>query len=212
MIKKNYRILSIDPALSSCGWSILDLVIEQYKKNTEPQIIVNRFGCIKSYQEAIKAANREKAEFYSKSLLSLSLLKKNISKLLDEFKPNFVTIEDAFFNPKRPSAYASLINCISTISLLCKEHYLLPVYRIPTRSAKQCIFGEGGANKNDIREAVLASKNITFKQKKNIDNLDEHEADSIAVGYFFILNILPGLLSNNYFETIKNLKEAENEH
>jgi Holliday junction resolvasome RuvABC endonuclease subunit len=175
-----YRTLNIDPALSICGWSVLDLKLEQCKNvQVIPKVVVNRFGCIMSSSEANKV-----------------LLRESIDCLIREFKPNFMVIEDAFYNPKFPSAYASLLQCICTISVMCRDRYNLPVYRIPTRSAKQTIFGTGSANKKDIIEAVLSSPNIVFKQKKSSALIGEHEADSIAIGYHFMLNNLPGLLSS----------------
>jgi Holliday junction resolvasome RuvABC endonuclease subunit len=207
MVKKQYRILCIDPALSSCGWSILDLMIDQCKKTSIPKIVVYRTSCFKSYNEAIKAANRVEANFFGKPVLGLSILIKNMTQLIELYKPDFVVIEDAFFNPKRPNAYASLISCIVTISQMCRNLFKLPVYRVPTRSAKASI-AMGGAKKVDVQKAVLENPNITFKQKKSREMLNDHEADSIAVGHFFITSLLPGIVPEDYFGTIEALKGA----
>lgn len=198
-----YRSLNIDPALSICGWSVLDLKLEQCKNvQVIPKVVVNRFGCIMSSSEANKVLYRPEVDIYGKQLITLCMLRESIDCLIKEFKPNFMVIEDAFYNPKFPSAYASLLQCICTISVMCRDRYNLPVYRIPTRSAKQTIFGTGSANKKDIIEAVLSSPNIVFKQKKSSSLIGEHEADSIAIGYHFMLNNLPGLLSSKQsFET-----------
>jgi Holliday junction resolvasome RuvABC endonuclease subunit len=197
---KNIRLLCLDPALSICGWSVIDIRLELMKKNTEPKISVNRFGCIKSNMEAVRATNRDQVSLYGKQIFSLGLLRDNVAALIEEFQPDHVIIEDAFYNPKMPNAFASLLQCICVVAMLCRDRFNKTIHRIPTRSAKQTIFGSGGANKQDVISAVLNCEHIVFKQKKNSINLTEHEADSIAIGYHFAIHILPGL--NNITPTI----------
>ena len=201
MLSREYRCLNIDPAMSICGWSILDFKIDKIKNNTFPKIAINRFGCIKSAAEANKVFYNDQVDIFSKQIITLSLLRDSIGLLIKEFNPDFIIIEDAFYNPKCPSAYGSLLQCICTIAMFCRDKYNKPVYRIPTRSAKQSLFGIGSANKKDIIGAVLACPNLMFKQKKSAELMGEHEADSIAIGYHFIMNVLPGLSPTNQLTT-----------
>lgn len=192
MTKNSIRILCIDPALSITGIAILDLH-KPTKNNTSPEIVVHTTALIKSAQEASRVAYRDETNRFGKFFISLDMLKASTQKLMNQYKPDYVVIEDAFFHPKRPSAYASLLQCICAISVMCKDHYNMPVTRVPTRSAKKCLFGSGAGNKKDIIGAVKNVPDIKFKHVHTKDDLVEHEADAIAVGYYFILNVLAGI-------------------
>lgn len=189
------KLLLLDPALSICGWAIAEVKIGKHKPDNPPKIVIHRTGLIKSSAKANKVAFRDEVNRYSKQLVSLSMLRDTVRTLVDDHNPDFVIIEDAFFNPKRPNAYASLLQCICAVSLFCRDFYNLQVFRIPTRSAKLSLFGSGGAKKKDVIVAVKESPIIVFKQKRSLAELSEHEADAIAVGHHFILNILPGILN-----------------
>lgn len=183
------RVLCIDPALSKCGWSVLDL--KQKKKS--PSISVVRYGNISSTGEANKVAYRDYVETFGKRTISLLVLRTAISDLVREFEPDYIVIEDAFFHKKFPTAYAALEQCICTITILCKDEFNMPLFRIPTRSAKKSITSTGASKKEDVITAILSHPHITFRQKKLASVIDHHSADSIAVGYHFLIHVCPHL-------------------
>ncbi len=192
MSKRITRILCIDPAQSVTGWAILDLYPPDKKTNTS-QIVVHATGLIKSSQEANRVAYGDEVNRFTKTVVTLDMLKNSVRKVIEKYKPNYAAIEDAFYHPKRPSAYASLLQCICSIGMMCKEHFNLPLTRIPTRLAKKCLYGSGAAVKKDIISAVKEIPVITFKHEDTKTNLVEHEADSVAVGYCYVLEYLPGI-------------------
>lgn len=193
--KAEARILCLDLALSRCGWSIMDLKKSTgKKKNKRPiELSVVQFGNIKASGEANKVAYQGERDRYSKRVVSLLVLRKEIEALIREFEPDHVVAEDAFFFSLFPSAYAALEQCLMTVTLLCKDKFNLKCFRVPTKSAKKSMAGTGTAGKLDVIKAVQNSPNITFRQKKRASMLDEHSADSIAVGYHFFGNIWPTL-------------------
>lgn len=198
MAKKLTRIAAFDPALSVCGWAIMDLILVDPKTN-KVKIVVTSHGTIKAAMKANRVAYRDDTNKYGRTIISLSLLRESVLVLVRNNKPKYITIEDAFFNPKRPNAFASLIQCILTISLACKDHFSLPSFRIPTRTAKQTLTGSGGFNKLDVHSAVLNSDLIEFKESKKSDKepqLTPHESDAIAVGYHFLLKMYPSIANN----------------
>ncbi len=183
------RALCIDPALSKCGWSVLDL--KQGKKT--PSINVVRYGNISASGEANKVAYRDHVTEFGKRTISLLVLRHGISELIKEFKPDYIVIEDAFFHKKFPTAYAALEQCLCTITLLCKDEFDMPLFRIPTRSAKKSITNTGASKKEDVITAILSHPHIVFRQKKLATIIDHHSADSIAVGYHFLIHVWPHL-------------------
>lgn len=193
MAKRLTRIAAFDPALSVCGWAIMDLILVDQKTN-KIKIVVTSHGTIKAAMKANRVAYREDTNKYGKTIISLSLLRDSVAILVRNNKPKHIAIEDAFFNPKRPNAFASLIQCIVTIAIACKDKFSIPTYRVPTRTAKQTLTGSGGFNKVDVHTAVLNSDIIEFKEltKNNKQpQLTPHESDAIAVGYHFLLKIYP---------------------
>jgi Holliday junction resolvasome RuvABC endonuclease subunit len=189
-MSSSLRILCFDPALTLSGWAVLDL-----KQSTIP-ISVYRFGTISPSKLASVAALRDKVNEFSKRLISLALLREKVLELLDEFKPDYIVVEDAFYHPKRPNAYISLMQWINILEMTTYQHLNKPVYRIPTRAAKLCVAGSGDGDKLNIQTAILNRTDIVFKQKKLIENLNEHVSDAIAVGYTFCVNYLPALKSS----------------
>ena len=89
----------------------------------------------------------------------------------------------------------SLKLCIHTIQRLL---YLrgMRLYLIPPTVAKQAVWGKGTANKLAIQESIQELPDLTIRATKQhpIEEMQEHEADSIAIMYAFTKNILPDLL------------------
>jgi Holliday junction resolvasome RuvABC endonuclease subunit len=73
--------------------------------------------------------------------------------------------------------------------MMLYNKFQLMLYRIPTKVAKQAIFGAGDASKENVMEAVRNRSDIIFKQPKQALNLTEHEADAIAVGVAMASNL-----------------------
>lgn len=189
MSEKPIRVLCYDPSFSNTGWAILDI------KPSTGKVVVHRFGVLKPGQQADRVAHRDDVTTYGKRAISMKLLKECVHKLQEEFKPDYVSVEDAFFNPKRPNAYASLLFWICSVTIIYHENYQKPIYRIPTRTIKQRLTGSGGKGKGSVKDAIIKSEEIVFKQKKQAEIATDHEFDAIAVGYYFIKEILPSILS-----------------
>ena len=182
------RVFAIDPGTTACGWSLLEYNID------DGTVVILKTGIISSRKVVIRAAMRDKVAIFGKTILVLEILRKKILECLSSSKPDYVVIEDAFFNPKRPSAYAILLQCIVTIRRLIYVEYNMPLYTVPTRTAKQTMTGNGGDKKECVQNMIISKEDIVFKNDKLKYSLIVDEADSIAVGYHFCKKILPTLL------------------
>lgn len=186
------RILNIDPALSHLGWSVGDY-------NTDQGVLsVYRFGTLEATRAVSKVAFRDEVERFTKRMITLKMIRDHMKVLMDEFQPDYISMEDAFFGIRRPNAFSALIQCICTIEFFVMEAYGKKVYKVAPKSAKHCMTGSGSVGKDPIQKSIFKKEDITFKQRKQAEKLGEHEADSISVGYFFCQNILPGLLSHQH--------------
>jgi Holliday junction resolvasome RuvABC endonuclease subunit len=128
-------------------------------------------------------------ERFGKSTISLSYLCEEVAKLVEEIRPDYVVTEDVYLNPRLPTAFASLLCWICAVKMMLYNKFQLMLYRIPTKVAKQAIFGAGDASKENVMEAVRNRSDIIFKQPKQALNLTEHEADAIAVGVAMASNL-----------------------
>ena len=181
------KILGIDPGINHTGWSIgsFDPV-----SNT---IAVPIYGEIQAHNIAKKEARREFKTYGS--LVSLNFYKREFDLLIDHYKPDFVASEDAFYNPRCPNAFLSLKLCIHTIQRLLFER-MMRLYLIAPTVAKQAVWGKGTANKLAIQESIQNLPDLKIRDTKQhpITEMQEHEADSIAIMYAFVKNILPDII------------------
>lgn len=200
------RSLNIDPALSKLGWSITDLKKQPSGKKLQTNVV--RFGNIAPSGIAGRVANKAFVEQFTKRMVSLKELRSAIRELINEFNPDYIVVEDTFFHESFPTAYAALEQCITAIALLCMDEYKMPIYRVPTKSAKKSISQTGKAGKVDVLASIRVAEDIVFRQKKRVDELDHHSADSIAVGYHFLHYMWPDIKKIEEQRRLLKIQEA----
>lgn len=179
------RILSFDPGLSVSGWAVLDY------NRTAGELTVFKFGLLTPNAIVSRVNMKEEVDKYGKRLIALVTLRQMITEIYDEFKPDFVVVEDNFFHSKYPTAYAALLHWTITVDFLLRDNYGQPVYKIPPKLVKQHVTGSGDAKKINIQEAIINNPKIKFKNKQMPFSLIEHTADAIAIGWAFIYEVLP---------------------
>lgn len=185
-MKNEIIILSIDPGLTNTGWAIT-----KYNRKTDTAV-VTQFDIIQAKKIAHKTMRGDNEEY--PTIIPVIVYEQLIDEILRTYEPDYITSEDAFYNPKRPNAYISLSLCLHAIERVLYTHRK-SLYRIAPRSIKQVASGSGDSGKIAMQEAVLHLDNVTIKDRKikPVSEMVEHEADAIAVGYTFIKKILPGL-------------------
>ena len=187
MKASSLRILGIDPGINHTGWSVGSF------DSVSDKLSVSMFDEIQAHNLAKKELKKDFREYGS--LVSLTLYEREFEALLDHYDPDYVASEDAFYNPRTPNAYLSLKLCIHTIQrVLYRRSKRL--YLIAPTVAKQAVWGKGTANKLAIQESIQTLPDITIRSTKlrPIDEMEEHEADSIAIMYAFTKVVLPDLL------------------
>lgn len=226
--KKVYTVLSIDPGIHSFGYAVSNINTEVFHQTV--------IGCDTLYpSKPENKALRKDSRSYNDKIISCGQIQTAVRYLCHMYNPDYVTSENAFFNPTRPQAYACLLLSIFTI-----EHTLYDIYKEGKRPLQESASrlykmapkiikatistNKGGdAIKNDMTSAVLdkvVNKEISFYNYPN-DNIDlndftEHSIDAISIGYTFSKMWLPMLLSkaikNNVLAlTSKDLKSFKKE-
>lgn len=129
-------ILGIDPGTATTGWGVLKVD----GSNGKTKFQVRNFGCI--------LTDKEREMQYR--LLSL---KENISKLIIDYKPELMSVEQIFFGVNSRTAIA-VGQAIGAIYLAAAEKHL-PIYGYTGLTMKLQIGGHGRADKKQVQEGVL---------------------------------------------------------
>lgn len=180
------RVLSVDPGRTATGWAVSD-----FDFKSENFKVIN-FNCIKFSSELNKIKRKfpEESKFYSNPQCYHYLMRKSFDKIIKTYKPDIVTCEDTFANPKFIAAFKSLTQCILSLGSSAMNSHI-HFYLIPPTKIKQGITGYGFSGKEDIIEKVKHHPKISFAKKtKNINKIVEHEADAISCGFLFVSKIL----------------------
>jgi len=180
MKKYTIRVLTIDPGLTNTGWAVLEYDVKT------GNVVVVALGDIHPGPAADRAEFKQEVEKFTKRTITLRLLRERLSAIMAETRPDYVAVEDIFFNPQRPMAHAALAMWHCVTRLCCYDVLGKPMEIIQTKIAKQALTGSGGNGKLTVQKYILLAKDISFKPASLERIMDEHQADAIAVGYAFV--------------------------
>lgn len=187
-MKDNRKIIvmAIDPGINHTGHSRLE-----YDPITG-KVTVLEYDNFSADKIANKE-NRQDKKVYG-SVISLMTYERLIEEVYQKYQPDFVCCEGAFV-ARFPQAFASLSLCINTIKRVLYTHQKL-LYSIAPKEAKKAI-GSGTADKDAVQVGIRTRPDLTIltPADKKIEDMVEHEADSIAIGYAFCKYTLPALIN-----------------
>ena len=145
--------LGIDPGTAICGYGLVRL--------ERSRLIPVHYGAV----------------FTDKDMLPELRLKKiyeELTALIAEYKPDFMSVEKLFFNRNVTTAIA--VGEARGIILLTAANAGLPVYSYTPIQVKQAITGTGRADKNQV--TYMVQKLLHIQEKPKPDDVD----DDLAIG------------------------------
>jgi len=151
------RVLSVDPGIGITGFSILDT-----KRN---QTHLSAFGTIKP---------KPKDSLPKR----LNYLFEEMNKILDQFSPDVMAIEDAFYSKNVKSAMT--LGQARGSLILAAAQADIPVHEFAPRKVKMSVCGNGAATKEQVSYMVTQ----ILKLKDPPKPLDV--SDAMAVGLCYI--------------------------
>ena len=153
------RILGIDPGLAIVGYSVLDIIRDEY--------ILEASGSIQTDKTKTDA-------------LRLLEIETDMQTIIDMYKPDIASIEKLFYfkNQKTVIPVAEARGVI--LSTLQKN--LIPIYEYTPIEVKQVITGYGRATKEEVAKIVEMS--IKYKKLPKLDDT----LDSIAIALCYSRN------------------------
>ena len=175
-----YTLLSIDPGFTSFGYTISRIELGGH-------MILQRLGVEHPTAEADRAARKEMVAKLGRPMVQMIVLREMLRRIIQSDNVEFFACEAAYYNPRRPSAFASLMRALTVLDIAVFDLKGQRVMQIPPSVAKQAVF-QGDADKNDVKRAVLKHPDIDWsivKQTCDIDTFTDHTYDSVAIGYAF---------------------------
>lgn len=198
-------ICAIDPGTDTMGYSIILVNLSDLSITVDHSITFVASKAIRSYGEI----TREKR------------LKWLEDKLVEEFnndKPDYIIMESAFANRRRITAFEALIECRVIITNAVKRFDpSMEILLIDPISVK---YGVGALKRGEkkpkrkgkkvdtkelVRKVLKEDKDLKWNDL-DIDYLDQHEVDSVAVGIYLANSIIESEM--NFVKNIKSLEAA----
>lgn len=185
MIKADYckeiTLMAIDPGLNNIGVAI-------YFISLNP----NRINKIIAF--TLKATKVVDSSGLDEELLSEQFIKRQkmtnaVKQIAEQYMPDIFVSESPFFNHKTPGSFAILTEVIS--SCFDKVIEIDPNTVIATLEPKYVkkLFGIAKEiGKEVVKDAVSRFTIITDSLEGNLEALDEHSVDAIAIGYTYLVN------------------------
>ncbi len=152
------RILGIDPGIAITGWSIVD-----FNKDGNPSPI--DYGAITT----------DKGLLVGERLLELY---DDLTKIVEEFKPNYCGIETLLFYNNAKTAI--VVGEARGVALLVLQQHNIPIHEFTPLQLKSSISGYGKATKKQVQENVKILFNLSEIPKPD----DVSDALAISVACF----------------------------
>lgn len=185
-IKQESYILSIDPGISNCGISILDI---------DKNFTVIDSLTVKNQRKFTPEEKELELKVGTRTVKVLNILNA-INMMLNKYSIKFITIEAPFYSALSPAAYGSLLEVIFSIKYTICLPKAIEFKLIEPLLVKKMFSNHSLASKDIIKQFLikkLEDKDIIMT--KHVDELTEHEIDSIAVGYVYFLSLKQGGLT-----------------
>ncbi len=145
-------ILGIDPGTATTGYGVV--------RNRKSELRVLDYGCI---------FTDPKLDMPSR----LSLIARNLRKIIKEYKPQVMAVENLFFF--RNAKTAILVGQALGVVLFVGKSEKLEIFEFTPLQVKQAVVGYGRADKNQVQQMVK-----TILKMESIPKPDD-AADALAV-------------------------------
>lgn len=168
------NIVGFDPGSETTGVSVLTI---------DPQtahIYSANAWTIKSSK--LQAFTGMDPDSHSERMCRLRALSMEVQSIMDTFRPWAVGCEAPFYNRLMPSAYGSLTEVVVYIQNSCISYNPCTRFELlQPQLVKKSVGAAGKKGKDVMREAVKADTALNSSLIVNIDSLDEHAIDALAV-------------------------------
>jgi Holliday junction resolvasome RuvABC endonuclease subunit len=152
----------------------------------------SRFVVVESFTAAAKDNNpvyNSISEVHGNRVARMYFLADTLADTLRRFNPHAIIAESPYMG-RFPQAFAALVECVSLIrNTVYSYNRYLPLYQVDPPTAKKAAGVKivKKSDKEDVRRALRARTDIEWQV--DLESLDEHSVDSVAVGLYYLLNL-----------------------
>ena len=164
-------IFGIDPGTATTGYG----VIEYEPKNIKKPFELIAYDCIVTPKE-------------QEMPMRLYSIQKDMSRLLRQYKPTCVSIEQLFFGVN--SRTAMTVGQARGVVLSTVASYRIPIFEYQGLHVKNVITGSGKADKKEIQKHVMKYLGKR-KLPKPLSGYIDDAADALAVAICHVIKINP---------------------
>lgn len=176
-------IISIDPGINNCGLSVIDIA-QQF--TVKESILVKGARKFTEPEKAVEVV-------YGNRTVKVQAILAKIEELLVKYPDvTMFSIEAPFYNSLTPMAYGSLLEVIMAIKYACIIKHKLQFKLIEPMLVKKFFAKNHMAKKEHMRQFLIsriANGDIVMVPGIEVDNMSEHEIDSVAVGFVYHLGV-----------------------
>lgn len=181
-----FRVVGVDPGSRTFGLSVLDYdliekkIILRHAETFNADRVLN--------EKSIEQVLGERGARHAKC-------REFVLERLRYFEPQLVSCESAFMRVRFVTAYRSLVEGIVMVrEAVYAYDNTISTHLVDPPTAKKAVGAPGkGGDKESVRIAIkklIRDKKLFVSEDVDIDSLDEHSIDSIAIGYWLILQWL----------------------
>lgn len=174
-----YKLLAIDPGVNNCGLAVFNI---DYQTN---QIMtVDAHTAISA---KLNDTTSLYEELYSERTVKLHKLTEYLNQVMVDVNPAIVVCESPFYNRLRPMAYGSLLEVLNSVySTIISHNNNIPFFTVEPLLVKKTVGAGMQTGKLDVKQAISRIEPIMSVLLPNLESLDEHSVDAMAVGYTYI--------------------------
>lgn len=163
-------IFGVDPGTATTGYGVIrKLETQNSKLKTGIELVA--YGCIVTPKEQAMP-------------LRLYSIQKDFSRLLKQFKPDCVIVEQLFFGIN--SRTAMTVGQARGVVLSTSAGYRVPIFEYQGLHVKHTLTGSGRADKKEIQKSVMKYLGKR-KLKKPLSGYLDDAADALAVAICHVI-------------------------
>jgi len=175
--------MCVDPGLGNVGVSIFEV---QTRTGLIESIDIESFCTDKLYPRY-----GLDMDYTAERHIRLRKIRDRFYDIAMEYRPSYFIHESPFYNPRRPNAYAALVEALSQMreGVLEANRYTY-IEPISPQAVKKGVGAGGSKGKEIMMERVFQISEMMDVLNYDRDELTEHCIDSMAVGWTGIRTVI----------------------
>lgn len=181
--EETFKVLAIDPGSSNLGYSILEYNFENNTITVEKVETINVKTTDFKYKHLL--------DYHNERNVRMMMLKDVLEEIVVNTNPHAVIAESNYMG-RFANGFAALVECVSMIRNVIYEYNpFLPLFMVDPTTVKinAGLKKVRGTTKEDVKVALVKGGKLNWNGF-DPETLDEHSIDSLAIGLWYMENVL----------------------